>query len=111
MKKAGRRASLMIALLSVTLAISSVRYHRLNPTVVGNLCKVTSANPSGHCFKPLPAGGFPLSYIFDRGGVSVQNQLGVEDRFVWWRFGIDVLFYWIVAIVLAVAWRRYRSQS
>lgn len=55
-------------------------------------------------------GGFPVAYIFDTPGVSVEHQLSfVEDTFCATAFIIDVAFYFIIVLCLFVA-KRYVSQ-
>lgn len=60
------------------MTLCTVFCQRPAPKVVGNLCAVTKSNPSGHRTRDLPAGSFPLAYLFDRGGVVVTGSATAE---------------------------------
>lgn len=102
MNKIGLWGWSFILFAAMIMTAASLSYLRFNPTVVGNLCKQTADNPIGYCYEPRPAGGFPLSYLYDRGGVSVEERLGPEDTFVGWRALVDLLFF-IVGLRLSLA--------
>ena len=94
---------LMLAFLST---IMSITHLRTNPTVIGNLCDVTDNNPNGFCYKDLPAGGFPFSYLYDNGGVSVIGALGIEDEFVPSLFVINIISYIVFYLVIYLSWKK-----
>ena len=81
-----------VALISaIMLAFMSVCVERVGPELAayGNLCGPSAVDP---CYKPALKGGFPVAYLFDAPGVSVERQLA---------FGEDTLF--VGALVLDVA--------
>lgn len=91
----------MILVLSLFSTITSLKYERSNPTVIGNVCTATSDNPRGFCFEDLPAGGFPFSYLYDAGGVSVMGSLDfIEDDFYLIWFIADIAFYFLLFLTI-----------
>jgi len=96
---------LTTSLLGMVLTIASVSYQKTYLGVVGNLCQITTDNPSGLCYEPLPAGGFPLSYLYDRGGISVVGQLGPEDNFHLLPFIINMAIYSLSVFVIFLSYK------
>jgi hypothetical protein len=91
-----RRVSLLLA-LAVVLALLSVRIERRGPeqVVYGNVCGRAG---SDLCYRPVLKGGFPVAYLFDAPGVSVEDQLAfIEDNFQPVAFTLDVALYFAVA--------------
>ncbi len=77
--------------LALTLAALSSYVEHEGPAQVayGNLC-----GPAGDeaCNEPELSGGYPLAFLFDAPGVSVERQLSfIDDRFLAWAFGADVV--------------------
>lgn len=64
---------------SMTLTGLSVHVERTGPELAqyGNLCGPGNDDP---CYKPVLKGGFPVAYLVDMPGVSVERKLGFEDR-------------------------------
>jgi hypothetical protein len=103
-----------LALVAATaVALLTVRIQRTGPeqVVYSNLC-----GPTGDdlCYKPVLKGGFPVAYLFDAPGVSVEDQLAFfEDNFHPDAFGLDVALY--LALILLGRWfvlrRRYASRD
>jgi hypothetical protein len=59
-------------------------------------------------------GGFPLAYIYDTPGVSVEGKLSIgEDKFRGGRFLLDALIYFVIAIAAlgAAHLRKRRSPA
>lgn len=79
-----------IFLISLGLAFLSFSYQSFGPErkAFGTECQ-----PIRDCFRPVLVGGFPVRYIIDVPGISVQNDLGFEDDFRIWSFIADVCFY------------------
>jgi len=79
-----------IFLVSLGLAFLSFGYQSFGPErkVFGTECQ-----PIRDCFRPVLGGGFPVQYIIDVPGISVQNSLSLEDDFRIWSFIADVCFY------------------
>ena len=97
MHSAGRLSLALV--LAIALALLSVRVQRAGPerVVYSNLCGPTA---SDLCYKPVLKGGFPVAYLFDAPGVSVEDQLAFgEDNFYPVAFAIDVALC-LAAIVL-----------
>jgi hypothetical protein len=93
---------------AIALAVLSVNVERIGSelAVYGNLC-----GPSGSdfCYEPVLKGGFPLPYLFDMPGVSVERQLSFgEDILVVNALVLDIAIYFVAVflIVPAVARRR-----
>lgn len=96
----------VIIVLSFFSTVISVNYERFNPTVTGNMC-------GGPCYEDLPAGGFPFSYLYDNGGVSVMGTLSIyEDHFYLIWFLADVVFYLLLYSLLGlVLLKKFFPQS
>ncbi|HET7867536.1 MAG TPA: hypothetical protein VFL86_24290 [Burkholderiaceae bacterium] len=89
-------------LLATVLALLSVNIQRTGPELVeyGNLCGPTSNDP---CYEPELKGGFPIAYLIDAPGVSVEHQLSLgEDHLRPEALALDVAFYF--AAILCVVW-------
>jgi hypothetical protein len=101
---------LLAALVALTLTCSSFGYQRRGPelVVVGNLC---GPNTDEFCYAPVLKGGFPLAYIYDTPGVSVEGKLSLmEDHFRAGRFLLDVLMYFALGMVALVAARTFKKR-
>jgi hypothetical protein len=99
-RKLAKLAGLL--LVSAAVAFLSVKIERRGPEFVqfGNLCGATHDQP---CMRPSLKGGYPLTFLVDTPGVSVENQLFLgEDQFVPLAFIVD----W--AICAAALWLLYR---
>jgi hypothetical protein len=95
-------------MLAVALTLASVRIQRRGPeqVVFSNLCGPTA---SDLCYRPALKGGFPVAYLFDTPGVSVENQLAfMEDKFRAVAFAVDVALYFAAATLVAWLVRRRR---
>jgi len=65
---------------ATTLALLSVSVERVGPEQVqhGNLCGAPRFEP---CYKPALKGGFPIGYLYDQPGISVEGKLAfIEDK-------------------------------
>ena len=99
-----------VALVALTLTCGSFRYQRRGPelVVVGNLC---GPKMDEFCYSPVLKGGFPLAYIYDTPGVSVEGKLSLgEDKFRVGRFVLDVLIYSGVGLAALGVARVFRSR-
>lgn len=93
----GRTSVLLF--VGLVLALASMRIQRRGPKQVayGNPC-----GPTGDdlCYRPVLKGGFPVAFLLDVPGVSVEDQLAFgEDHFRAGAFWVDVALYWILALV------------
>jgi hypothetical protein len=98
-------------IFAITLALLSVRVERLGPEMAeyGNLCGPSAADP---CNKPILKGGFPIAYLFDAPGVSVERQLAFgEDKLFLGSLILDIAVYFgiILVAILVVSHRRSAS--
>ena len=96
-------------LIGLALALLSVQVQRKGPeqVVYSNLCGPAMDQL---CYKPVLNGGFPLPFLFDRAGVSREDQLAfVEDRFRAMPFLLDVALYAAMAFAVAAFIRRRPS--
>lgn len=86
----------LVAALALTLASSAVERTRLE--VQEWDCPPAPAS----CARPVLVGGFPLSYISDRHGVSVVGRISLfgamagEDRLRWRPFWLNLAIYFLI---------------
>ena len=98
----------MVASAALALSCASVLYQRVGPTQImegeGSGCQ--TADP---CRVPVLGAGFPLAYLVDEPGVSVQGVLHlIEDEFWPEAFALDFLAYYVLILLmigLVGAWR------
>lgn len=100
-------------LLAAVLALLSVNVQRTGPEVVeyGNMCGPNSSDP---CYEPELKGGFPIAYLIDAPGVSVEHQLSLgEDDLHPEALALDVALYFaaILGIVWVASHRSSRSRA
>jgi hypothetical protein len=99
-----------IALISaIALALLSVYVERVGPelTAYGNLCGPAAADP---CYKPVLKGGFPVAYLYDAPGVSVERQLSFgEDKLSLGALLIDIVIYLAIVLLAILLVSNYRS--
>jgi hypothetical protein len=56
------------------------------------------------CYKPVLKGGFPVAYLFDAPGISVERQLGFfEDNLSVGALVLDVAFYFAIVLLIMLA--------
>jgi len=98
--------------LAIALALLSVHVERVGPEVTeyGNLCGPNTASP---CHKPVLKGGFPVAYLVDAPGISVERQLSFgEDQLFVGALMLDIAFYFAIALsITQVISRRWAAQS
>lgn len=99
------------------LSLTSVLVERTGPEVVqyGNMCGASASEP---CTRLQLKGGFPVAYLFDSGGVSVEKQLGPEDKLIMSAFFLNcgVIAAVVLLIPPVVSWataisRRSKSSG
>jgi len=98
-----------LALAALIISLSTVLIQRTGPEFVqvGNMCGATGSEP---CLHPQLTGGFPLAYLYDVGGISIENKLGPEDKFDFIAFAVDFSVYALVGF-LAVKTVRNRARA
>jgi hypothetical protein len=99
---------------AITLTLVSVSLERKGPDLApyGNLC---GPRHDDLCYEPQLKGGFPIAYLFDSPGTSVERNLGLEDRLVMGALILDIALYFIVVLlalwVVPFRWaKRYRRS-
>lgn len=109
-----RRALIKVRLVSLTfvlanaLALLSVLIERTGPELLsyGNMCGPTAGDP---CYQPALKGGFPLAYLIDVPGVSVEHQLSFAvDHLRLEALSVDIASYF--AAILLVVWIASRGS-
>lgn len=81
------------AALALASAALSVFVERWGPELApyGNLCGPQSSEP---CLQLVLNAGFPVAFLFDQAGVSVEHRLSVlEDQFRFGAFAMNAGFY------------------
>jgi hypothetical protein len=110
LRRAGGRSLTLV--LGTGLALLSVFIERTGPerVVYSNLC---GPSHSELCYKPVLKGGFPFAYLYDRPGVSVEDQLGLpEDKLEPVPFVLDAMLYGaLIALGRRAVLRRRQSRS
>ncbi len=54
------------------------------------------------CEMPRLAAGFPLGYVYDVPGISIEHQIGVEDEVRLGPMALNLLAYLLLAALLLV---------
>lgn len=89
------------------LALLSVFVERTGPELAqyGNLCGPAFDDP---CYRPLLKGGFPVAYLFDTPGVSVEGKLSFgEDTLLLEALLVDIVAYFTVILLSVLVVSRY----
>jgi hypothetical protein len=90
-----KKASLTALALTAAIALTfgSAYIERVGPEMAayGNLC---GPSASELCYEPVLKGGFPVAYLFDAPGISVEHQLSFgEDELSIGALLLDIAFY------------------
>lgn len=84
-------ARIACALVSaVVLTLLTVSFERAGPELV---------QYGDAIYEPVSRGGFPLAYLFDVPGISVQRQLGPEDELFVGALIADIAFYFVIVLL------------
>lgn len=103
-----RRGALALV-LAVTIALLSVFVERTGPELVqyGNTCGPGATDP---CYKSVLKGGFPVAFLFDAPGISVEGRLSFgEDDLSPGALILDIAAYFAIALLAVRAVTRSRS--
>ena len=102
---------IFLLIASFFTAFWSVLYIRPYKGIVGNLCDRTDENPMGYCYEMLPSGGFPFTFLWDDGGVSVVGKLTLlEDKIGFLPFLANWSIYFAI-IYFSVLYIRARVNA
>lgn len=107
------RCAGLALIAAIALALLSVHIERIGPDLVqyGNLCGPAGSAP---CYKPALKGGFPIAYLVDAPGISVERQLAFfEDNLHPGALGADVALYFTIFMTMArlVSQRRPMART
>jgi hypothetical protein len=97
--------------LAVLLSLLSVHVERSGPEQApyGNLCGATADQ---QCLEPVLKGGFPIAFLFDAPGVSVEHQLFVgEDHLRVDLLAANTALYLGAMLLLGHAVQRHRARG
>ncbi|MEW6022142.1 MAG: hypothetical protein AB1807_08385 [Pseudomonadota bacterium] len=95
---------------AILLAVLSVSIERIGPEPVeyGNMCGPGASDP---CYKPALKGGFPVPYLFDAPGVSVERKLSFgEDKLSAGALMVDIAVYFVVILLATRVAARLRRR-
>jgi hypothetical protein len=95
------RQFLLLATLATTLSVMSVFVQRTGPESApyGNRCGPSSNDP---CLEPVLKGGFPVAFLFDQPGVSVEHRLSIgEDNLHTGALVGNTVSYFVGVMLLA----------
>ena len=115
MRLSSNRSLAVFSLIAaITLTVKSVDIERYGPELAayGNMC---GPSHNGPCNEPVLNAGFPVGYLFDNPGISVEHQLAlIEDEFRIGAFLLDVAIYFalvlLAALAVRAAWVRLRRR-
>ena len=107
---------LILFVLAWTANIASCGVQGTYQGATGNLCGGPETNGIGTCYRELPTGGFPITYVWDKGCVSVEGSLSVvgdrvETRLIWLNFGFYFGLFTILSIGLSVFSSNRRNKD
>lgn len=91
-------------ILAITLALLSVSVERVGPEMV---------QYGDSDYRLVLKGGFPVAYLFDAPGISVERQLTfVEDQLSVVALILDIAIYFAIAwLTIRVAWRAWSARK
>ncbi|MEK8033467.1 hypothetical protein AACH06_21820 [Ideonella sp. DXS29W] len=93
------------------MSAASMFIERSGPDMVsyGNLCGPSFSDP---CLAPVLKGGFPIAFLFDSPGVSVEHELFVgEDMFQPKAFAWNTAIHALVIGLAVLMARRVRARN
>jgi hypothetical protein len=101
-----------IALIAaITLALGSVYVERAGPELAayGNMC---GPHADELCLEPVLKDGFPVAYLFDTPGVSIERQLSIgEDRLFVGPLILDIAIYFAIVLSAILVIGRARMRE
>ena len=106
MRLSSNRSLAVLSLIAaIMLTIRSSNIERFGPELAayGNLC---GPSHDALCNEPVLNAGFPVGFLFDNPGISVERQLAfIEDEFRTGAFLLDVAIYFALVLLAALAVR------
>ena len=95
--------------LMLTLVSSLVQREGPERAAYGNLCGSAAKEA---CDEPVLKGGFPLAYLSDVPGVSVEHQLSFgEDHLHLVALVLDIVIYWSATALFIGFVERRRAEA
>jgi hypothetical protein len=94
---------------AIALSLLSVHIERVGPELAayGDLCGPSADHP---CYQPVLKGGFPVAYLFDAPGVSVERRLTFgEDQLSSGALLLDIAIYFSIVFPTMLVVLRRRS--
>lgn len=101
---------LLASVLAFVLSVLSAFIERTGPEVAsyGNMCGTAANDP---CLEPLVNGGFPIAFLFDNPGISVQYRLSfAEDQVRIGALAFNTALYFAAIVLAARLIRKNKSQ-
>ena len=93
-------------------AIWSVDIHRQVTIVYGTECQEKRVNPEADCYAQVPAGGWPLPFLYEQPAMSPSGTLTwYSDDFKLGWFLIDAAIFGALPVVGVAVFRKRRRRS
>jgi len=86
---------------AILTLLSSYNIQRYQAAVSEN-CPVRPGNYQGFCYESLPAGGFPLPFLFDQPFTATKGTLGFDDRIQPFLFIGNLLAYSLLTLIIVL---------
>ncbi|HEU4560822.1 MAG TPA: hypothetical protein VFS20_23420 [Longimicrobium sp.] len=101
-------------MLAIALAatVASATYQRVGPLQEATGYACGAHDPPAPCRIPVLGGGWPVAYLVDKTGISVEGKLSpVEDEMRWSAFVLDFAFFVGLTAGLAFIGGRRRGKG
>jgi hypothetical protein len=93
-------------------AVWSVDIHRQATVVFGTECLEARTNSGGRCYAQVPAGGWPIPFLYEDSSMSPLGTLDWLDDFRLGWFLVDAAIFGALPIVgVAFLRRRWRRSA
>jgi len=89
----------------------SVDIQRQATIAYGSECLEARANPRAHCQLGVPAGGWPVPFLYDDPAMSPRNTLDWLDDFQLGWFLVDAAIFGILPVVGVAVFRMRRRRA
>lgn len=101
MSRLGKLSSIGLSFIAaVVLALASAAFVQIGPEMV---------QYGDSDYRPVMKGGFPVAYLFDAPGISVERQLSfIEDKLSSGALVFDIAIYFGLVLLARLAFVRRR---